>query len=358
MLSSNSNRIFANAYLRGINGTVHQENATQVLQEDLVGMFIIVEDGMDNADGDRQLQKNKPGHRNRTSAIQLPDGTFYTVTNARANWEDRLQPGRDMIRIPRGYAKSWDGTIDMRGMEPSVVPELFDRNLQEDYPITDPTPDQGRNLAAFQSGRKLQTTGTRTVLAVRVILNDGSYNFASQTGLSDDIFGNGVDSVSLKSQFAVCSYNQLIFNKAPNRGAVCSYNQLIFNKAPNRGMSSNVGDGSTGINNGVVDIRVNLNRSAGETNIVNAVSTKINSVFGVSNPNVLANHVMYCLPSGIPGQAIGMAHAPGGLSWYNNGWCNMVSTQMHEVSLANVTLSNGLLFSNLSVVPCLLRSLS
>ena len=205
-------------------------------------------------------------------------------------------------------------------MEPSVEStsseKLFDRNLQEEYPTTDRTPEQERDLAAFQSERKLQT-GTRTVLAVRVLLNDGSYNFASQTGLSDDIFGNGVDPHNLRSQYAACSYNKLIFNKSPNRL-----------------MTSNFGDGTTAINNGVVDIRVNLNRSAGDVNIRNAVTTKINSVFGVSSPDVLANHVMYCLPSGVLSTAY--AFVGSWMSVYNNDWCNIPTGQMHEVSLVDV----------------------
>ena len=310
LLSSSPSQSFADAYLRGVNGTDPRGVAIQILQEDLVGMFVIT-DGAAYHEGDRVLQRGKPEHHKRTSNIQLPDGLFYEVKNARANWDERLVSGRDMIRVPRGSAKSPDGTIDMMGMEPSVVSADFGRSLQGRY-TADRTPEQVRNLAASRPGRNLQS-GTRTVLAARVILNDASYNFATATGLSDDIFGNGVDPVNLKSQFAACSYNKLIFNKGPNRL-----------------MSSNPNDGTTAINNGVFDIRVNINRSAGEGSIVNAVTAKINSVFGVSNPNVLANHVMYCLPSGASG--IGVALVNGGLSWYSNNWCNMVSVQMHEVS--------------------------
>ena len=309
-------KFIRSANLRGNNGTFHHGDAYQVPQDDLVGIFVIADGGMYNPESGPQPQKLKAEHGKRTSNILLPDGTVYEVKNAKAKWEDRLVSGRDMIRIPRGYVMSSDGFIDMMGMEPSVEPAYsekpFDRNLREEYPTTDRTPEQDRNLAAFQTERMLQT-GTRTVLAVRVILNDGAYNFASQTGLSDDIFGNGVDPHNLKSQFAACSYNKLIFNKSPNRL-----------------MTTNFGDGTTAINNGVVDIRVNLNRSAGHDNIRNAVTTKINSVFGVSSPNVLANHVMYCLPSGIISTAY--AYVNSWNSVYDNGWCNYVSGQMHEVS--------------------------
>ncbi len=98
----------------------------------------------------------------------------------------------------------------MKGMEPSVVSakaeQFFEHNLKEEYPTINGSPEQVRNLAAFQSGQKLQSTGTRTVLAVRIILNDGLYNYAFQTGLSNDIFGNGVNLHNLNhNMLLVCS---------------------------------------------------------------------------------------------------------------------------------------------------------
>jgi hypothetical protein len=140
-------------------------------------MFIITNGGID-AEGNRLLQKMKPIHPKRTSNILLSDGTFYKVKNTKANWEERLVLGRDMIWVLCGYAKTPNGSIDMMGSEPSVVytdtRQFFNCNLQEEYTIADHTPKQDPNLA----GRNLQS-GTRTVVAVRVILNNGAYNFGS-----------------------------------------------------------------------------------------------------------------------------------------------------------------------------------
>jgi hypothetical protein len=173
-------------------------------------------------------------------------------------------------------------------------------------------PEHKITTALVSRTRKLQK-GRRTVLAVRVILNDASYSFADQTGLSNNIFGNGIDTVNLKSQFAACSYNQLIFEKSANRE-----------------MSVNPNDLTTAISNGVVDIKVNIDKSAGDSMISNAVTAKINSVFGVSSPNVLADNVMYCYPSGAL-NGIAYAYVNSWNSVYSNEWCNNVSTQMHEV---------------------------
>lgn len=149
------------------------------------------------------------------------------------------------------------------------------------------------------------------------------YNYATPTDLSNDVFGNdGADNNNLKSQYAACSSNQLLFEKSPDRRM--SYN-------PYDG-------GTTDISNGVVDIKVvNLHRSAGDGAIRNAVTIKINAVFGVSSPVELAHHVMYCLPSGTM-SGIAYAYINSWNSVFSNEWCNYVSTQMHEVSIVRASM--------------------
>jgi hypothetical protein len=100
-------------------------------------------------------------------------------------------------------------------------------------------------------------------------------------------------------------------------------------------MSTTPNDGTTAITAGVVDVKVDLSVAAGDSIIRNAVTTKIDSVFGVSNPYQLANHVMYCMP---PGVMSGFAYAYIN-SWnsvYSNEWCNFLSAQMHEVRRLDV----------------------
>jgi hypothetical protein len=275
-------------------------------QADQVALYLIREtEGGGNGNRRNLAQGNRS---DRTDNIQLPDGTIYEVKNAQAGWASNLKSGTDNIRIPPGAIISTDGTIDMKGQKPAGVGKnLFNRNLRNEDESEDNTSD------IIASSRQLQS-GTRTVLAVRVILNNGSYNYASQIGLSNDIFGNGVDTVNLKSQYAACSHNQLSFDKTSDRS-----------------MSTNPNDGTTSISAGVMDVRVDLNVTAGGDNAVrNAVTAKINSVFGVTNPNQLANHVMYCLPPGVM-NGIAYAYINSWNSVYSNDWCNYVSAQMHEV---------------------------
>jgi hypothetical protein len=47
-------------------------------------------------------------------------------------------------------------------------------------------------------------TGTRSVLAVKVIAADGAYSFDEAT-LSDEVFGSSGDPVNLVSQYKACS---------------------------------------------------------------------------------------------------------------------------------------------------------
>ena len=116
------------------------------------------------------------------------------------------------------------------------------------------------------------------------------------------------------------------------------------------------------IANGVLTVTLDeYTASQGDATIRNAVTAAINSEFGVSRPDALANHVMYCMP---PGAMSGIAY--GYIDWwltvYNDyvshlrsmlqgskarlcsrkthlafctlkyfQWCNRVSAQVHEL---------------------------
>jgi hypothetical protein len=149
------------------------------------------------------------------------------------------------------------------------------------------------------------------VLAVRVIAGDNTKYGNTEAQLSDFVFGNGNDPVNLQSQYKACSYNQLNFNKVPNKNMVTPSGQ------------------NTNIANGVVTIEVATLPSEGDGPMRNAITAKINEVFGQSASS-LATHVMYCLP---PNTMSGIAYAYIN-SWnsvYSNQWCNFVSAQMHEI---------------------------
>jgi len=194
-----------------------------------------------------------------------------------------------------------DASINIMGRYPSRVREK-DNNVEHHthnrLPIyRNNIFDRRRNLAYFKGNEQL--IGQRSILVVRIILNDGSKYERTQDDLRNDIFapeGNG--QVSLTSQYQACSYNKLKF------------------------IPSNV-------NNGVIDIQVNLSKADGHMAINNAVTAKINSQFNVNRPDKLADYVMYCHPKDT---GVGLAYAWVNyyLSVYNDSWCSSLSAGMHE----------------------------
>ena len=56
----------------------------------------------------------------------------------------------------------------------------------------------------------------------------------------------------------------------------------------------------------------------GDEVLRNAVTEQLNFQFGVTNPNQLANHMMYFLPPNVMGGAY--AFVGGWLSVYDDGW--------------------------------------
>jgi len=292
-------------------------------------------EGDDDSDSNlRRLKKNNKGKKNNkekgrpdeTLHVEFADGMIYELKNINSSWTNGKGKGKvsgkDRIKLPKNcIVDAGSASIDLRGSEPEDMAsnKLFDRrDLQE--ATTRRTAAQERNLAALRGddGRMLQT-GTKTVLAVKVVMNGGNEYSDSMSSLRDKVFGTDTDIHNLKSQYAACSYDQLIFDPTPNRD--------MSSTAPN--------DGSTNIENGVVTIRINRDVVAGEDGQVNnAVTTKIKELFGVSSPRQLADYVMYCHPEGTmrPG-GIAYAYINSWNSVYRDTWCNSHSAQMHEVRI-------------------------
>jgi len=181
---------------------------------------------------------------------------------------------------------------------------------------------------SWESGRKLAvTSGQKSVLVVRVVASDGSTS-APDTYLGNSVFGNNVDSVNLSSQYAACSHNKLEFVKAADKFGT---------------------EDANSIKDGVVTVTVSTTVAEGDGPMRNAITAKLNSVFNVSSPNQLANHVMYCLP---PGTMNGIAYAyiNSWMSVYSDYWCTYVSAQMHgkfyscDASLCSIRLRQETFF--------------
>eukprot|EP00956_Cyclotella_meneghiniana_P000243 scaffold308_cov52-Cyclotella_meneghiniana.AAC.2 len=228
--------VSANSTLRGStssSGGNHHPSIHRFLEEDEArGTFVVAVIEYT----DKGLYPNSP---EETMNIELENGLIYELVNVDPSWINgkgkSLESGRSKIKVGKGALLVGD-KIDLQGRAPEEVQSLFDRNLE------------GLN------NRKLaSTTGTRSVLAVRVIASDGQYGFDEAT-LSDDVFGTFGDPVNLVSQYKACSFDQLNFVPAEDPQ----------------------------ISSGVVTISVDTSTTEGDDAVRNAVTSAINAKFGVS----------------------------------------------------------------------------
>jgi hypothetical protein len=153
-----------------------------------------------------------------------------------------------------------------------------------------------------KGGRTLaSTTGTRSVLVVRVVALDSSTS-SNQTVLSNRIFGTYGDMMNLRTGYQACSFGQLQLVPSANTKAV----------------------------NGVVSVSIALNVKGVDPSIVeNAVITSLTSLVG--NPQSQFDHVMLCLPPGTASDWLAYGYYNYYLTVYNNGACLHPSVQMHEI---------------------------
>lgn len=176
--------------------------------------------------------------------VELPGGLIYEVINAPLGWQKKFASGKSRVILPKGAVVTDDGYLDFKGKSAASWSDVGngfsgngnnifegDRNLKADGEEGVRTPEQQANLDALH--RQLRT-GTRTVLAVRVVAKRGGdvkrYGYTA-SALEQYVFDT--NTVSMKSQYEACSYDKLILNKAANRN-----------------MSNNPGDESTNIVNG------------------------------------------------------------------------------------------------------------
>jgi hypothetical protein len=148
-----------------------------------------------------------------------------------------------------------------------------------------------------EARRKLAvTTGTKKMLAVRVIASDATTT-STESEISDAWFGTSGDAVNLKSQYEACSYNKIQIDPA----------------------------NTTDVSNGVKTVTIsNTVNGTADGVIRDAVTTALGSSFTSQ-----FDHVMLCLPPGTSEDWIAYAYFNYWLSVYNNEWCDYVSAQMH-----------------------------
>lgn len=196
--------------------------------------------------------------------------------------------GESIMRVSKGGFVQEEEDVKM--IVPSeatvTVLKLYENDIRH-------TRARRRNLAS-------SLPSTLKTLVVRVIDKSGAQMAADSTQLKDDIFE---DDVSLKSQYAACSKDQFIIEPA-----------------------SEYGDG------GIVDVQIDIDVEQGNENIlVKAGVAKAEEMFGGTNGlGQTFDLVMFCLPPNT-GKWVAYAYINSWRSYYNDFWCQSVSSQMHEI---------------------------
>jgi hypothetical protein len=243
--------------------------------------------------GDRVVTYLAPFKTNGPN-IELKDGTFFEMINLPDDYDDSdWITGVTTIAIPSEAEFNIDGTVDMKQKLPLFVADVDERSASR-----------------FE--------GKKTVLAIRVEAANNKTTSVDEVSLSDSIFGNGVDTTNLASQYNDCSHGKFSFKAVPDRSG------------------ESRSSGKVDIVNGVATVRIpSVTVSQGTAVMRNAISKELNAIFGTKNPSELADYVMYCLPPGTFASGtyspIGYAYYNNWLSVFNNEWCTSVSLQMHEL---------------------------
>lgn len=146
----------------------------------------------------------------------------------------------------------------------------------------------------------------KKVLVLRIEAADKATT-ASESELSDDIFGTDGDLLNLKSQFNACSYGQLQFEPLTSNGIV----------------------GTDGVY--TVSLPTTIVTGGDDNAIAWAAVDKAEADLGDLLTN-FADHVVVCMPPGTSdGEWAAYAYSDHWLSVYNDVWCAYPSGLMHEI---------------------------
>ncbi|KAL7435336.1 hypothetical protein ACHAXM_004695 [Skeletonema potamos] len=244
------------------NNSSKDHSRHRVLQEEEFTFLIAdiqYEDGV--AAASRKLQGNSQGNGNgnglgnnpnkpeRTINVEDANGMIYEIEEGSGSVEG-IQSGAKVTLPPQASLTAQNKiTLNGGSLKKKAKKANNKRDLQEDDSSTE-----------FR--RHLATTGTKTVVAVRVIAAGNVAYGYSEAVLSNEVFGTSGDAFNLKKGYAQCSRGQLTINP---------------------------GGSAKGIVNGVTTITVTTAVTQGDAAVRNAVTAAINTKFGVSSPTVIAN---------------------------------------------------------------------
>lgn len=167
--------------------------------------------------------------------------------------------------------------------------------------------------------RRQLKTRSNPVLVVRVSTNRGDECDPSANALAGSVFGLGNEALphSMKSQYEACSNGQQSFRPVSGNGVV----------------------------NGVVDVTIDMDiRGRDIFSITNAMNRAAVAKVG-NSLSASPRHVMYCVPPGTVWDGrrnwVAFAYINGISSYFNNGWCDRLSSQGREGKVLQLEFFRG-----------------
>jgi hypothetical protein len=330
------------------------------------------------------------------------DGTSIPNGNTPSSWRCQVE-GKDVVNAGASQSRK-HVLVDIEGIDrvfasnvniQSGVTTLFVKGaIMEDHKLiifpenklifgtytSDPQSNIFLNssVRSFKSNNAFgKTTGTKTVLAVRVKTKDAEPT-AGTAEIGDKFFGTSGDIVNLKSQVEGCSYGKMKIEMARARGNGCNndptytyfrvfgdggladcayfqerdnstdYCQMFGDELDAGGRTANSaccicggGDDQEFYNNEIVDgvIEIQLDLTIAESDCFSLEEEAVHvleSKFDGNELFTMFDHVMLCLPPGTQRHGAtswrAYAYINHYLQVYHDDWCGYPKTQVHEMS--------------------------
>lgn len=243
-------------------------------------------------------QHDKP--REEETLGEVEDTEMSCLTETGMIYTIEMEDDKDWVKKMMKNKKLKSGFSKMKNIKSSFV-DIATQTLKFRKTDVEFAIDYVSSLLKGRNSEHSRTTGTRSVLVVRVVLKDGEPT-SSKEEFGNSVFGNGTDTLTLTSQYSTCSHGLLSLQKAANR----------------LGLSKSINEGVVTVELDTVSIHEH------HAVIRNKITQELNREFDVTNPGELADHVMYCLPPGsMPTVAYGAVNSY--LSVYLNDWCTYPS---------------------------------
>jgi hypothetical protein len=210
-------------------------------------------------------------------------------------------PDTLLSRLEELSLQSGITTLQVQGLNPNESNSMLDLTSNHEHPTINIL-SHNRNLVSSQ-----RTTGNQSLLVVRVISSKDAKMLEPSLSieqLRNQMFGDrsNPSRVSLKSQYAMCSDDNLNFIPASYDGNDSGVSNLIVNRSMKN-----------------TDFSLQM-----ENIVMKAFKDKFNG-------RAQYDYAMFCLPQGMSKEFLAYGIVNDKYSFFSDPWCGSLSGTMHEI---------------------------